>query len=395
MPATILLVGWHFFPRTGGVETIMLGQARELARRGYRVTVLTSALPGAPASEEKDGFTILRREFMNPAEPAAAHRLTQDAAAILDAVKPDLIHFHNGSYPAGAPDRAIGAKKILAITQEAQRRGRPIIEHAHNAQLRQPGKTTPLRQIEWDYLLCVSDFVKRAWDKLGHKAKKVTVVYNGIDAKRFSLAQPAPEAEALRQASESLLFFPARVISMTNGALSEQKNIKLLLEAGAQLKKRGVNNWRLIAILNTSVGAQTSGVGAFEELAADLGLGANLTLIEPVPYDQMPAYYAAIDIMAAPAINETFGLMFIEAMAAGKPVVASTVGGQIEYIENGVNGYLINPTDAVELADVLEKLLKDNLLRRQIGAAAERTAARFSYAAMVDKIESVYRELLT
>ena len=114
----------------------------------------------------------------------------------------------------------------------------------------------------------------------------------------------------------------------------------------------------------------------------------------PLARAEVLAHYAATDIFVAPSKYESFGLIFIEAMCFGKPVVAYDVGGAAELIEEGVNGLLARPDDPQSLAECIARLIENPALREKLGGNA-RAAYEAAYTAerMIDRLESYYRAL--
>jgi glycosyltransferase involved in cell wall biosynthesis len=114
-----------------------------------------------------------------------------------------------------------------------------------------------------------------------------------------------------------------------------------------------------------------------------------------VPEEDLPGYYARCDIFVAPSRYESFGLVVLEAMRAGKPVVASRVGGMTELVEPGRNGVLVTPEDSQELAEALVGLALDPKRRAAYGSRSrELFVTRYSAARMAQETESFYRSLV-
>ena len=123
-------------------------------------------------------------------------------------------------------------------------------------------------------------------------------------------------------------------------------------------------------------------------LAGRLGLGDRVRFLGRV--DDVAPVLAAADLVAAPSLAEGLGVAVIEAMAAGRAVVASAVGGIPESLRDGVEGILVPPGDAPALAGAIERCLADAGLRERLGAAGQARAAQFSTLAMASGTESIY-----
>lgn len=134
--------------------------------------------------------------------------------------------------------------------------------------------------------------------------------------------------------------------------------------------------------------------GSLQALAQQLGI-ANRVIFTGFRSD-IPALTQILDIAVLPSLFEGMGRAVIEAQAAGKPVVASRVGGILDLIEDGHTGLLVEPGDIEALAEALRKLCADAVLRRQLGEAAQRSAdGRFAVQTMNRQIIQVYDELLS
>ncbi len=394
---SIMFFGWFFYPKVGGAETILLNQARELVKRGYVVSVVTSVLDDKKETEDNIfGIKVFRRAYIDSREVQNGKIISEDLSKIIKEVKPDIFHFHNGSYPSGSKDKSIGVKTILKIFEVIKKFEIPIIEHAHNAQLKNPETTKPLRKLPWDHLICVSDFVRQEWKKLGTNAKKMSIVYNGIDGNLFSKAKIGNTMLKLKKEGRIVLFSPARLFSLTTGELNKQKNLQLVFDALGILIKNGIKNFLLVSISNEVYGNEVSKMTkvTIKKIIEEKKLEGKVKFIPIINPDKMPEFYAGADIVCVPALFETFGLMYLEAMAAGKVVIGSNTGGPKEFIKNNKNGFFVDPTNAQELAELLKKLIQDKILRKKIGEQSIIDAKNFSIKSMVDQIESVYKNLV-
>jgi type III pantothenate kinase len=151
------------------------------------------------------------------------------------------------------------------------------------------------------------------------------------------------------------------------GRLSEEKGIAELVEATRDLPRVVVGDGPLRGLVPDAVG-----------FVAPSGLGA---------------YYARAAVVVCPSRREGYGVAAREAMAHGRPVVATRVGGLVDAVEDGVTGLLVPPRDSAALRGAIERLLADPELRRRLGAAARRAAEeRFSWRAATEETLSAYRD---
>jgi D-inositol-3-phosphate glycosyltransferase len=120
------------------------------------------------------------------------------------------------------------------------------------------------------------------------------------------------------------------------------------------------------------------------------GIAASFRLVGSQPQDQLPVFYAAADIVAVPSRYESFGLVAVEALACGKPVVASRVGGLRFTIDEGTTGFLVKPQSPQALAGALEQILTDEPLRAAMSAAARPSVARYDWSNVARQVKHVY-----
>ena len=393
---SILIVAWFFYPKLGGAEMIVLNQARYLRDRGYQVSVLTSKVDRYQENDEFEDIKIYRRDFINSSLEFDSDQITGQLKEIYDSCNPNIVHFHNGSYPAASKDMNAGAQNIKTIFRYSKARDCKVIEHSHNAQLKNPEATKQLRNLPWDCVFCVSQFVKSKWEELGSQAKMLKVVYNGIDLSKFENVSPDPEMLKLKDSGQFIIFFPARVISMSQGGISKQKNFELVLKACNLLLLENQKNFKLVAILNEAERKDDteSAFVDLDQLLAKYNLGEQIKFIPTILPDDMPKFYAGADIVCVPSLNETFGLVYIEAMSLGKIAIASNTGGPVEYINNEKDGFLVDPEDENDLLAVLKKILSGEINKEEFSKNAKEKAKHYSAERMMIEVEKEYFKIM-
>ncbi|HID86668.1 MAG TPA: glycosyltransferase, partial [Anaerolineae bacterium] len=133
--------------------------------------------------------------------------------------------------------------------------------------------------------------------------------------------------------------------------------------------------------------------------AEDLGLRDRVVFLGEVPDEEVPLYYHACDLFVLPASerSEAFGVVQIEAMACGKPVICTELGTGTSYVNvHGETGLVVPPRDPSALAEAIGRLLADGELRREMGKRGRKRAARaFSKEAMMDRVMRLYEALLS
>jgi D-inositol-3-phosphate glycosyltransferase len=128
-------------------------------------------------------------------------------------------------------------------------------------------------------------------------------------------------------------------------------------------------------------------------LRDELGLNELVTFLGAQGQDVLPLYYAAADVVVMPSHYESFGMVALEAMACGTPVVASDVGGLSFTVADGVTGYLVPARDPAALAERICDILNDPVHRDELGQGAMRAAQQYGWERVADQIEALYDEV--
>jgi D-inositol-3-phosphate glycosyltransferase len=169
------------------------------------------------------------------------------------------------------------------------------------------------------------------------------------------------------------------------GRLEKLKGVDILVGAVAQLAER---DFTLLIVGGDDRAAPLR--SELEAQAAAEGLTANVRFEGPVAHDRLPAYYSAADVVVVPSYYESFGLVAVEAMACGAPVVASRVGGLVSTVVDGVTGYLIPWRCPEPFAEKLEVLLNNPELRANFSIAARRSVERYRWSRVGAEMAAFY-----
>ena len=281
--------------------------------------------------------------------------------------KPDTVHLHasRAHVLGSAAARLAGAKVVIAT----RRMDDPIKMVWPNTSAY--GKWTTA-------IVAISGAVRDVMIDCGVEPSKIRLVFSGTDTSRFDAATPDP------QLRERLGIDPDLPTVCAAATLAERKGIRHLIKAAAILKERGTP-------VHLVIGGDGEQRAELEQLARDLGVGASFVGF----YADMPSLLASIDIFVMASLAEGLGVAVLEAMAAGKPVVASAVGGLRESVVDGVTGYSIPPADPQALAEGIGKLIANPAMAAEFGAAGRaRAREKFSLENMARGNESLYYELV-
>lgn len=212
----------------------------------------------------------------------------------------------------------------------------------------------------------------------GVKPERVELIHSGVDIDKFSKEYSAQEVSDIRKK----LGLDAAHIIGTMGRLSPVKGHMFFIDALKRVLAKGYN------VKGVIIGSGPE-EDRLKELARKYGIEDSVCFIESVTDTRI--YLAAMDIFVFPSIKEGLGLSLLEAMASGKPCLASDIGGISDIITNGENGLLFKVGDVKALGDSLTRLLDDEGLRRRLGYSAKALVGkRFSLDMMADKMVELY-----
>jgi glycosyltransferase involved in cell wall biosynthesis len=198
-------------------------------------------------------------------------------------------------------------------------------------------------------------------------------ILNAPSDRVFAHPYEVPSGKALqgdavplsRDASQPLTFLYV-------GSLIPRKGVHLLLQTCALLQQQGVHNYRLVIVGD---GAQQSELQAFAEQHE---LGDRIQWVGRVDYHQLGSYFQQSDVFVLPTLEDTWGVVVLEAMVLGKPVLCSHWAGAAELIQEGVNGDRFDPQQPSELTAIMSRLIQDPQSAQVMGQAAQAQMTRYS-----------------
>ena len=359
-----------------------------LAERGYETTLVAGTLARGEDSmqfvAERHGVEIVRvdqlhREISPVRDVVAAFRL----ARLIRRLRPQILH---------TPTAKAGAVGRLAALLAGRARP-PIVVHTfHGHVLRGyfgPARTGFFRLLERALarmstrLIAVSPEVRDDLVALGVAGpEKFEVIRLGIE-----LDERVELDGALRYETRRVLgVSPERFVVGWIGRMTSIKNTDVVLRAFGALRERGVD--AVLCLIGDGPDRD-----ALERDAHDLGLMRHCLFLGY--QEDVARFYAAFDVFLLASENEGTPVTTIEALAAGRPVVATRVGGVPDVVEEGVDGFLAEPRDVEGLADRLERLARDPELRAEMGRRGrERVPARYAVDRLVSDVDELYRSLL-
>ena len=366
----IAMVSPYDFTWPGGVTIHVSQLSRELERSGHEVQILAPHSPSRE-SQDQDLLVPLGRSVPLPSNGSIARVslslwLARRIRSLLRREQYDIIHLHEPMAP------------ILPLT---------VLEYSNSVNV---GTFHACRNRQ--HLYKMSRPVIKRWRSRLHGSIAVSpaamryvsatfpgdyeIIPNGIDVDHFSqLAAPWPQYQ---DGKTNLIFV---------GRLEKRKGLRYLLEAYGRLK------WDMPDLRLVVVGPGNPDKDSYHVLSSQ-----NLQDVEfvgRVPYQDLPRYYASADIFCSPATGgESFGIVLLEAMAAGKPVVASDIEGYRGVMQHGRQGLLFQNKNVESLAAQLETLISDPEQRRSMGEHGRNTAQRYRWQVVARRVEQYYEQCI-
>lgn len=220
--------------------------------------------------------------------------------------------------------------------------------------------------------------------------RNLVTIPPGVDTSHF-YPIPADEAKAfigLKPEDRMVLFV---------GRIEPLKGVDTLINAMCCLNVEGQHKPVHLAIIGGEPDAGPDDMSVemtrLQRLCDDLAMGQTVIFLGKRGQDTLPYYYSAAEALVMPSLYESFGMVALEAMACGTPVIASEVGGLGYLVQNGITGYTIPDSDPGELCNKLSQLLNDAPLRETMGLRAATYALDYAWAKIAGQIVSIYEDL--
>jgi len=181
------------------------------------------------------------------------------------------------------------------------------------------------------------------------------------------------------------------------GRMDPAKGVDLLLESVSVLLGRGVPRPTVLIVGGDNGNRDAVAhreIVRLKAVADGLGLADVVRFDGVVPQDQLPTYYAASEVCSVPSRYESFGMVALEALASGRPVVGFLSPGLMQTVKDGITGYLVPSGDVQAQASALEAIIRDPGLAQRMGSAARESACRYSWDRVADQTTALYSDLL-
>jgi len=375
---------------SGGMNVYIRELSRQLCRRAHTMDIFTRRTePDTPPVLEIDGRTRVIQIEAGPfdAQKGSLYQYLPDFRSGVIRFQEeqgrsyDLVHSHY--WLSGWVGQALKARWHVPHVIMFHTLGE-VKNRAHSSQHEPDYRIAGERLVAQgaDRIICASEGERRALvEHYGVPASRAVQVPCGVDTEHFS-----PQSRAQARAELGLPQDEPLVLYV--GRIEPLKGIDILLRAAAAM------DGRFCLLVVGGDNRELTRKAELRELAAELGITGRVFFRDAVSHERLPLFYNAADICVVPSYYESFGLVALEAMACGVPVVASRVGGLLETVQDGQTGYLVPWRCPEPFAERLELLLDNESLRQSLGRMARSAVERYRWAEVAARVEEIYHELV-
>lgn len=369
----IALVSPYDYPYPGGVTNHVRHLAREFTAAGHDVRIMAPSSNRNLEREEDNVYRIgnVRRVPANGsiARITLSFRLARRVREVLASEKFEVVHAHEPLMPSLPPTVLRYSDALKIGTFHAYRGsyygyfyGRPILRHVF---------------ADLDGRIAVSRAAKRFVRQYFMAPYKI--IPNGVEIERFNPARVKPLPE----------FDDGRPNVLFVGRPEKRKGVGYLLRAYPQVKQ-AFPDARFIIV----------GAGNWEESPYRSFIERHdmrdIVIVGRVSDEELPRYHRSAHVFCAPAVQgESFGMVLLEAMAAGLPIVASDIEGYSQVLTDGQEGILVTPRDAEAVAEGVCQVLQDRQLAAAMGENGLETASLYSWQRVAEQVLDFYSKTLT
>jgi glycosyltransferase involved in cell wall biosynthesis len=379
----ILMVNYEFPPLGGGGGVASYHIGRALAEREHEVDVLTTGWGDLPSEETVEGLGVYRvpvwgrGDLSTASLPSMLSFLPCGVAKgcqVLRKKRYDVLntHFAIPSGPTGVVlSRLFRTPMVLTII------GGDIYDPSKKLS---PSGNRVLRGVvrrvldSSSHIIAISEDIKRRAREDLQCQKQIEVIHYGLAAPQFE------------EKSRAELGIPeGHVVLITVGRLIKRKALDGLLMALSKLERGDVR------LLITGEGPEEKHL---RDLSEGLGLSPRVEFLGAIWGERKFQYLAASDIFVLPSVHEGFGLVFLEAMHCGLPVIASSTGGQTDFLKDGETGFLVPVGDVDALAERIARLIEDSALRERISRFNQEHVKSFHISGVAERYEALFSEVV-
>jgi len=372
---------FRYFPAIGGVEEYVKSLAENAAKAGHNVEVLSSDM----LDNSFRNRINFKQDTINNVEikrfsaiPLKLRDYVVYPGMFLDLLKsdPELIHTHSYMYFC-ADSSAIAAKikKIPFIVN-------PYIFSCEKGSSigRMYRRSLGKNLMSADAVIAISEFEKKLILEYKYNIKRIEIVNPGINLEDFS-----------KNSDENILsefYLQESIIILCVCRIAKSKSLEVLIKALPKLISQYPELKLVIA------GPDFNYKKILLALIKNFDVEKNVVFTDFLPRHKLISLYKASDLFVFPSSFEAFGIVMIEAMAAGLPIIAANACAAPEIVKNNVNGLLFQPENDKDLADKIIKILKDKQLKKEMAVASLDLAKKYDFNRTTSQMLDIYNSIV-
>lgn len=375
----ICFVNSFYPPWVGGAESYVKNLASALRDRGHAITVYCSDRPLERGEKMEGGIRVVR--MSTPLAFYGTPIVVFPPSILVE--KFDVLHANFPS-PYLASISAYFAMLRRNHSVLTWHNDLPAVSTGAKVLVKIHDEISSAYLEKYDRIIATTNAYAKRSQILSRYEQKVRIIRNGVDTRRFS---PNVDGEEIR----TLYGLSKNRIALFVGALTTfhaYKGVEVLIRSFSQVARK-CDDARLLIVGGGNL------LGQYQRLASELSLGDRVIFSGHVSDTALPKYYAVCDLAILPSkdSSEGFGLVLLEAMATGKAVIGSRVGGIVDVIGDGTNGLIVPPGNESSLSEAMIRLFEDAETRNSMGKAGRIFAESLDWSKVVARVEDVYKEI--
>lgn len=371
-------------PLINGVVSSIISLKGAYEKKGHYTYVFAPRVEGY-IDEEKNVFRYHSVNLTSKVKYPIAIPLSLRATKVINEFNPDVIHVHH-PFVLSLPAIMYGAKlkipKVLTIHTQYERYGyyvSPIPQVIINEAVRRIIFNLATKV---DVITTPSQSMKKLISHYGIK-KEIVVIPNAINLEVFQ----ERNEEQCKKLVEQAGLKDSDIVLLYVGRISFEKNVDKIIKALAIMKKRNITNVKLLLV------GEGTALKQIREMVYSEGISDMVKFIGAVNNEIIKYFYQISDIFTFTSTSETFGMVIIEALASGLPVLAIKAPGVVDIVTDGVEGLLVED-EISQFAERLEILVKNRNLRKKLSEGARNTAQRYNVDTISDQMLNLYQRLI-
>ncbi|MGB6607063.1 MAG: glycosyltransferase [Atribacterota bacterium] len=371
-------------PLVNGVVTCISSLKEAYERKGHEVYVFAPRVEDY-IDQEKNVFRYRSVNITNKVKYPLPIPLSFKVKKVINEFNPDIVHIHHPFLLSSAAimyGKKLGIPKILTIHTQYEQYAyyvSPVPERVTHEAIKMIIFNLAYKT---DCITTPSDSMKKIIENYGIK-NRIEVIPNAIHLISFKEDDELKRTEIkkkynLKEDDKIILFV---------GRIASEKSIDKVIKALAKITKRSIGKEKLLIVGNGPA------MDELKQLTRSLNVEEDVIFAGTVSHEEIQHYYKMAYVFTIASTTETFGIVTIEALASGVPVVAVKAPGAADILTDGLDGLLVDD-DVEKIANALEKIIKEPELREKLSLGALKTSEKYSINKISEKMLNLYREVI-